>query len=102
MLVIDTRRSPAWSSISAIAKAAFIALMGIRLLCAALWTYMAVRGGGFLGLLPACWNVLPGAVAPVSVRVAAWLVVTLDAVVIVLGLLALPGFGHLHGGEIFA
>ena len=67
------------------AKTAFIALMVIRVLCAALWTCIAVLGGGgFFLLIPAWWNVMPGFLALWSVRVAVWLVLISDAFVIAL------------------
>jgi hypothetical protein len=97
----DARRATAGSPRTTTEKAAFIALIVIRLLCAALWTWMAaVGGGGFFLLIPAGWNVLPVVLARASIRVAVWLIIISDAVVIVLGLLVLRDSGHLHGGEI--
>lgn len=81
---------------------ALIALIAIRLLCAAGWLYMSVASASTFAFLMALWNVAPAWLALRRIRLALRLVVGWNLFVVLLGLATLPNFGRLHGGEALA
>lgn len=63
---------------------------------------VGVKWAGPAFLLLAGWYGVPAALVMTGARWVLWMLVGMNALTVGLGLLVLPDFGHLHGGEAFA
>jgi hypothetical protein len=91
-----------WGSLRRRTKAALIVLATVRFIL-----YVGTLTSHFLEgpepiLIGTLWLIGLAVLALMGFRWAIWIVIAGDAVMIFFGLLTLPEFGHLHGGEIYA
>lgn len=84
------------------ATAPTLALASIRGFLAGLCSIAGFRWAGQIAFLAATWYAIPALFIALSQRWALWLSLAMNGVIVALGLLVLPDFGGLHGGEMFA
>ena len=99
MLLIDRADHPPLGWVQRVALAV---LMTVRLACSSTWLYMGVVWAGPFAFAMAVWNVAPGVIALRYWYLALWMVAIWDFAVVVAGLMALPDYGTLHGGEMIS
>ena len=79
-----------------------LVLASSRALLALLCFVAGLRWAGAEAFYAAAWYAVPAVFVALGQRWALWLTLAMNAGVVALGLLVLPSFGRLHGGEIFA
>ena len=82
--------------------AATLALASIRAVLAGLCVIVGLDWAGDEAFLAAAWYGIPAVFVAMGFRWALWLTVAMNGATLGVGLLVLPGFGRLHGGEVFA
>ena len=83
-------------------KAALVALAIVRLGCGGLLAYFPATRGRIVSPVLFLWEVLPAILVFTGARWPIWLTIVGNSLTVGLGLLAMPSFGHLHGGELVA
>jgi hypothetical protein len=79
-----------------------LVLASTRALLAGLCLFVGLKWMGKDAFLAAAWYAIPALFVALGQRWALWLTLAMNGITVALGLLVLPDFGRLHGGEIFA